>query len=162
MNKFPFDPLGLDSPTNAEKEIKNGRLAMVSSLCSNKCLPKHSLTLQCLAVWDMLPAHVGSSDMLVSYGNIHMHVVFKQPECADGGDTTHLLCLLTRSFTCSFTHSLTHSLTHPRTHSLTHSLTQHRSSLRLESSWLALCTEFHACIGIMNHNTDSTFQLMLS
>ena len=29
VNKFPFDPLGLDSPTNAEKEIKNGRLAMV-------------------------------------------------------------------------------------------------------------------------------------
>lgn len=32
VNKFPFDPLGLDSPTNAEKEIKNGRLAMVCSL----------------------------------------------------------------------------------------------------------------------------------
>ena len=31
VNKFPFDPLGLDSPTNAEKEIKNGRLAMVRS-----------------------------------------------------------------------------------------------------------------------------------
>lgn len=30
VNKFPFDPLGLDSPTNAEKEIKNGRLAMVT------------------------------------------------------------------------------------------------------------------------------------
>lgn len=29
VSKFPFDPLGLDSPTNAEKEIKNGRLAMV-------------------------------------------------------------------------------------------------------------------------------------
>lgn len=30
VSKFPFDPLGLDSPTNAEKEIKNGRLAMVA------------------------------------------------------------------------------------------------------------------------------------
>jgi len=30
VTKFPFDPLGLDSPTNAEKEIKNGRLAMVA------------------------------------------------------------------------------------------------------------------------------------
>ena len=32
VSKFPFDPLGLDSPTNAEKEVKNGRLAMVKLL----------------------------------------------------------------------------------------------------------------------------------
>lgn len=26
LGSFPFDPVGLDSPANAEKEIKNGRL----------------------------------------------------------------------------------------------------------------------------------------
>ena len=30
LTKFPFDPLGLDSEANREKEVKNGRLAMVS------------------------------------------------------------------------------------------------------------------------------------
>lgn len=30
LGSFPFDPLGLDSPANAEKEIKNGRLAMLA------------------------------------------------------------------------------------------------------------------------------------
>jgi light-harvesting complex I chlorophyll a/b binding protein 5 len=29
-DKYPFDPLGLNSPSNQEKEIKNGRLAMVA------------------------------------------------------------------------------------------------------------------------------------
>ena len=33
LTKFPFDPLGLDSEANREKEVKNGRLAMVS-LCA--------------------------------------------------------------------------------------------------------------------------------
>ena len=33
LTKFPFDPLGLDSEANREKEVKNGRLAMVS-LCT--------------------------------------------------------------------------------------------------------------------------------
>lgn len=37
VSKFPFDPLGLDSPTNAEKEIKNGRLAMVRLCCRAAC-----------------------------------------------------------------------------------------------------------------------------
>jgi hypothetical protein len=30
LDWFPFDPAKLDSEANAEKEIKNGRLAMVS------------------------------------------------------------------------------------------------------------------------------------
>ncbi len=30
LNSFPFDPLGLDSPEMAEKEIRNGRLAMLA------------------------------------------------------------------------------------------------------------------------------------
>eukprot|EP00798_Chlamydomonas_sp_ICE-L_P023352 gene23352-30604_t len=30
LNSFPFDPAGLNSPTNALKEIKNGRVAMVA------------------------------------------------------------------------------------------------------------------------------------
>lgn len=30
INSFPFDPVGLNSPANAVKEIKNGRLAMVA------------------------------------------------------------------------------------------------------------------------------------
>jgi len=30
LTKFPFDPLGLDSEANREKEVKNGRLAMVA------------------------------------------------------------------------------------------------------------------------------------
>ena len=38
INSFPFDPAGLNSPDMAVREIKNGRLAMVServgsSLC---------------------------------------------------------------------------------------------------------------------------------
>ena len=32
LNSFPFDPLGLNSPANQVKEIKNGRLAMVKPL----------------------------------------------------------------------------------------------------------------------------------
>ncbi|KAK9828973.1 hypothetical protein WJX72_003158 [[Myrmecia] bisecta] len=32
INSFPFDPVGLNSDSNAEKEIKNGRLAMVAFL----------------------------------------------------------------------------------------------------------------------------------
>lgn len=32
LNFFPFDPLNLNSDTNQVKEIKNGRLAMVSIL----------------------------------------------------------------------------------------------------------------------------------
>lgn len=30
INSFPFDPAGLNSPSNATKEVKNGRLAMVA------------------------------------------------------------------------------------------------------------------------------------
>lgn len=30
INSFPFDPVGLNSPANATKEVKNGRLAMVA------------------------------------------------------------------------------------------------------------------------------------
>lgn len=30
IDSFPFDPANLDSEANAEKEVKNGRLAMVS------------------------------------------------------------------------------------------------------------------------------------
>mmetsp|Transcript_18431 Transcript_18431/g.55571 ORF Transcript_18431/g.55571 Transcript_18431/m.55571 type:complete len:263 (-) Transcript_18431:2607-3395(-) len=30
LGSFPFDPAGLDSPANREKEIKNGRLAMMA------------------------------------------------------------------------------------------------------------------------------------
>ena len=30
INSFPFDPAGLNSPDMAVREIKNGRLAMVS------------------------------------------------------------------------------------------------------------------------------------
>jgi len=30
LGSFPFDPAGLDSPANREKEIKNGRLAMIA------------------------------------------------------------------------------------------------------------------------------------
>ena len=30
LNAFPFDPAGMNSPAMAEKEVKNGRLAMVS------------------------------------------------------------------------------------------------------------------------------------
>ncbi|MEW5303681.1 MAG: hypothetical protein WDW36_006350 [Sanguina aurantia] len=30
INSFPFDPIGLNSPLNATKEVKNGRLAMVA------------------------------------------------------------------------------------------------------------------------------------
>ena len=32
LDWFPFDPAKLDSEANAEKEIKNGRLAMVSCM----------------------------------------------------------------------------------------------------------------------------------
>lgn len=32
FNSFPFDPLGLNSPANQIKEVKNGRLAMVAFL----------------------------------------------------------------------------------------------------------------------------------
>ena len=35
LTKFPFDPLGLDSEANREKEVKNGRLAMVSLCAGN-------------------------------------------------------------------------------------------------------------------------------
>ena len=31
INSFPFDPAGMNSPDMAVKEVKNGRLAMVSS-----------------------------------------------------------------------------------------------------------------------------------
>ena len=31
LNWFPFDPLNLNSPANQVKEVKNGRLAMVST-----------------------------------------------------------------------------------------------------------------------------------
>ena len=48
VSKFPFDPLGLDSPTNAEKEIKNGRLAMVSVCCCMLCC-----AVACCAVWSL-------------------------------------------------------------------------------------------------------------
>ena len=35
LDWYPFDPAKLDSPANQEKEVKNGRLAMVSYLsCS--------------------------------------------------------------------------------------------------------------------------------
>jgi len=34
LNSFPFDPAGMSSPANAEKEVKNGRLAMVSFVLS--------------------------------------------------------------------------------------------------------------------------------
>jgi len=30
INSFPFDPVGMNSPSNAVKEVKNGRLAMVA------------------------------------------------------------------------------------------------------------------------------------
>ena len=46
LDSFPFDPAKLDSPTNAVKELKNGRLAMVhlpDALCMallrSGCLP---------------------------------------------------------------------------------------------------------------------------
>ncbi len=29
INSFPFDPAGMNSPSMATKEVKNGRLAMV-------------------------------------------------------------------------------------------------------------------------------------
>jgi hypothetical protein len=29
INSFPFDPAGMNSPSMAAKEVKNGRLAMV-------------------------------------------------------------------------------------------------------------------------------------
>jgi light-harvesting complex I chlorophyll a/b binding protein 5 len=32
LDSYPFDPVGLNSQANAEKEIKNGRLAMVAFL----------------------------------------------------------------------------------------------------------------------------------
>ena len=31
LNWFPFDPLNLNSPANQVKEVKNGRLAMVTT-----------------------------------------------------------------------------------------------------------------------------------
>ncbi len=35
LDWYPFDPAKLDSPANQEKEVKNGRLAMVSCMsCS--------------------------------------------------------------------------------------------------------------------------------
>ena len=36
LDWYPFDPAKLDSPANQEKEVKNGRLAMVSYMsCSS-------------------------------------------------------------------------------------------------------------------------------
>ena len=32
LDWYPFDPAKLDSPANQEKEVKNGRLAMVSCM----------------------------------------------------------------------------------------------------------------------------------
>lgn len=34
LDWYPFDPANQDSAANQEKEVKNGRLAMVSSLSS--------------------------------------------------------------------------------------------------------------------------------
>ncbi len=57
VNKFPFDPLGLDSPTNAEKEIKNGRLAMVSSLFYSRHPSKKSFP-ECNALQSGVCCHL--------------------------------------------------------------------------------------------------------
>ncbi len=35
LDWYPFDPAKLDSAANQEKEVKNGRLAMVSHISSN-------------------------------------------------------------------------------------------------------------------------------
>jgi Chlorophyll A-B binding protein len=45
LDSFPFDPVGLNSPENATKEVKNGRLAMVCCLaCPCLCLHRAQST----------------------------------------------------------------------------------------------------------------------
>lgn len=43
LDSFPFDPAGLDSPTNQTKELKNGRLAVRARLPLRARMPKSLL-----------------------------------------------------------------------------------------------------------------------
>lgn len=59
INQFPFDPAGMNSKDMAVKEVKNGRLAMVSISISIRSSTDHSNTEQQSAD----PMRVGSRSL---------------------------------------------------------------------------------------------------